>query len=84
MDENSQKTKIAVVAIMIEDASISEKVNALLHQYADKIVGRMGIPYREKNINIISVVIDAEPNEINSLSGNLGRLAGVRVKVLTA
>ena len=79
-----EQTKIAVVAIMIEDASLSDKVNALLHQYADKIVGRMGIPYREKNVNIISVVMDAEPNEINSLSGNLGRLSGVRVKVLTA
>ena len=78
------QTKIAVVAIMIEDAEISDKVNALLHQYADKIVGRMGIPYREKNVNIISVVIDAAPDEINSLSGNLGRLAGVRVKVLSA
>ncbi|MBE7019793.1 MAG: iron-only hydrogenase system regulator [Ruminococcaceae bacterium] len=79
-----EQTKIAVVAIMVEDASVSDKVNALLHQYADKIVGRMGIPYREKNVNIISVVMDAMPNEINSLSGNLGRLAGVRVKVLTA
>ena len=76
-------SKIAVIALMIEDASVSDKVNALLHQYADKIVGRMGIPYREKNVNIISVVIDAKPNEINSLSGNLGRLYGVRVKVLT-
>ena len=78
------QTKIAVIALMIEDAAVSDKVNALLHQYADKIVGRMGIPYREKNVNIISVVIDAAPDEINSLSGNLGRLSGVRVKVLTA
>ena len=76
-------SKIAVIALMIEDSSVSDKVNVLLHQYADKIVGRMGIPYREKNVNIISVVIDAKPNEINSLSGNLGRLSGVRVKVLT-
>ncbi len=78
------ETKIAVIAMMIEDASVSDKVNNLLHQYADKVVGRMGIPYREKNLNIISVVIDAAPDEINSLSGNLGRLPGVRVKVLTA
>ncbi len=78
------ETKIAVIAMMIEDASVSDKVNTLLHQYADKVVGRMGIPYREKNLNIISVVIDAAPDEINSLSGNLGRLPGVRVKVLTA
>jgi putative iron-only hydrogenase system regulator len=78
------QTKIAVIALMIEDASVSDQVNTLLHQYADKIVGRMGIPYREKKVNIISVVIDATQNEINSLSGNLGRLSGVRVKVLTA
>lgn len=77
-------TKIAVVAILIEDVAVSDKVNGLLHQYGDKIVGRMGIPYREKNVNIISVVMDAFPDEINSLSGNLGRLPGVRVKVLTA
>ncbi|MBO5409254.1 MAG: iron-only hydrogenase system regulator [Clostridia bacterium] len=76
--------KIAVVAILIEDVSVSDQVNGLLHQYAEKIVGRMGIPYREKNVNIISVVMDATPDEINSLSGNLGRLSGVRVKVLTA
>ncbi len=79
-----QLTKIAVIAIMIEDAAVSDKVNALLHRYADKIVGRMGIPYREKHVNIISVVIDASSDEINSLSGNLGRLSGVRVKVLIA
>ena len=74
-------TKIALIALMIEDASVSDQVNTLLHQYADKIVGRMGIPYREKKVNIISVVIDATQNEINSLSGNLGRLSGVLVKV---
>ena len=79
-----QTSKIAVVAILIEDVSLSDKVNGLLHQYGNKIVGRMGIPYREKNVHIISVVMDATSDEINSLSGNLGRIKGVRVKVLTA
>ena len=55
----------------------------MLHQYRDSIIGRMGLPYRDKKLNIISVVIDALPDEINSLSGNLGRLPGVKVKVLT-
>ncbi len=77
-------TKIAVIAILIEDTNVSDKVNELLHAHGDKIVGRMGIPYREKGVNIISVVMDATSDEINSLSGNLGRLQSVRVKVLTA
>ncbi len=77
-------TKIAVIAILIEDVSVSDKVNSLLHQYGDKIVGRMGIPYREKGVNIISVVMDASMDEINSLSGGLGRIPNVRAKVLSA
>ncbi len=84
MENNTENTKIAVIAIMIEDTSVSDQVNELLHRYADKIVGRMGIPYREKNVNIISVVMDAQRDDINALSGNLGRIPGVRCKVLTA
>lgn len=75
--------KIAVVAIIVEDNSVSDQVNELLHRYGERIVGRMGLPYREKKVNIISVVMDAPQDEINALSGNLGRIAGVRVKVLT-
>lgn len=79
-----KETKIAVIAILIEDVSVSDRVNELLHRYGDKIVGRMGLPYREKGINIISVVMDAPADQINTLSGSLGRLQSVRVKVLTA
>ncbi len=75
--------KIAVIAIILENMSLSDKVNDLLHHHGDKIVGRMGLPYRERGLNIISVVMDAPQDEINALSGNLGRLSGVRVKVLT-
>ena len=77
------ETKIAVIAIIVEDQTVSDRVNALLHQYRSRIVGRMGLPYREKNVNIISVVMDAPQDEINALSGNLGRIPTVRVKALT-
>lgn len=76
-------TTIAVIAIIVEDTHVSERVNSMLHEYSDKIIGRMGLPYRDKKLSIISVVIDALPDDINSLSGNLGRLPGVKVKVLT-
>ena len=76
-------TNIAVIAIIVEDVQAIDRVNSMLHQYRDSIIGRMGLPYRDKKLNIISVVIDALPDEINSLSGNLGRLPGVKVKVLT-
>lgn len=77
------ETKIAVIAIIVEDQTVSDRVNALLHQYRSRIVGRMGLPYREKNVNIICVVMDAPQDEINALSGNLGRIPKVRVKALT-
>ena len=68
------ETKIALIGIIVEDVQAVERVNALLHQYSDYIVGRMGLPYREKNVNIISVVVDAPENAISSLSGKLGMI----------
>ena len=65
-------------------AKAVETVNALLHEFREHVVGRMGIPYRLKNVNIISVVLDAPAEKINSLSGKLGMLSGVSSKVLTA
>ena len=75
--------KIAVVAIIIENPDSVEKVNALLHDYRDYVVGRMGLPYRERGISVINVVIDALPEVINSLSGKIGMIGGVKSKVLT-
>lgn len=77
------ETKIAVLAIIVTEYSAVETVNALLHDYRDNIVGRMGIPYRQKNVNIISVVLDATIETINGLSGKLGMIKGVSSKVLT-
>ena len=76
------ETRIAIIGIIIEDASTTGRVNELLHGCGEFIIGRMGIPYREKNISIISVVIDAEPDVINQVSGRLGRLSGASVKTV--
>ena len=78
------ENNIAVVAIMVNDLDAVERINALLHDFGDYIVGRMGIPYRQKNLNVISVVMDAPQTIINSLSGKLGMIDGVTSKVLTA
>lgn len=76
--------KLAVVAIIIDDIEAVERVNAILHEFGDYIIGRMGIPYRQKSVNVISVVIDAPIEIINSLSGKMGMVKGVSSKVLTA
>ena len=76
--------KLAVVAIIIEDIQAVDRVNAILHDFGDHIIGRMGIPYRQKEVNVISIVIDAPTEVINSLSGKLGMVKGVSSKVLTA
>lgn len=78
------ENKIAVLAVIVDDYSSVDKVNSLLHEFRDFVVGRMGIPYRLKNVNVISVVLDAPIEAINSLSGKLGMIKGVSSKVLTA
>ena len=74
------QTKVAVMSIIVEDSESVEKLNALLHEYRDFIIGRMGIPYRRKNINIISLAIDAPQDTISALAGKLGKLPRVSVK----
>lgn len=78
------ENKIAVLAIIVEEYQAVETVNTLLHEFREYVVGRMGIPYRQKNVNIISVVLDAPAEKINGLSGKLGMIKGVSSKVLTA
>ncbi len=72
--------RIGVVAILVEDKKNIDDVNKLLSCYGDSIVGRMGIPYKEKQCNIISLIVDGTTDEIGSLTGKLGRLEGVTVK----
>ncbi len=78
--EPTTATRVAVITIIVEEPSCVPAINAILHSAADCIIGRMGIPYREKNISIISVAVDADPNVINNISGKLGRLSGATVK----
>ena len=74
------ESRVAVIGILVEDRESAEAVNAILHTYGEYILGRMGIPYREKNVNIISIAIDAPQDVINSLSGQIGKLKGVSAK----
>lgn len=76
--------KIAVVAIIINKYENVEKVNELLAGFRDNIIGRMGLPIKERGVSVISVVMDAKMEVINGLSGKLGMLSGVSCKVLTA
>ena len=73
-------TRVGVISIIVEDETSVGALNELLHSYGEYIVGRMGIPYREKNINIISVAVDAPMNVINNISGKIGKLSGVSAK----
>lgn len=76
------ESRIALVAIIVEDLSSAEQINTILHEYGKYIVGRMGIPYRDRGISIISVVVDAPNDVISSLSGKLGMLRGVNIKTV--
>lgn len=77
------ETKISVVAMIISDKNAVERVNGLLHDFGEYIVARLGVPYKEKNVNVITVVVDAPQNIVNSLTGKLGMVEGVSSKVLT-
>lgn len=80
MSEN----RLAVLSIIIEDREQSAKVNALLHDFGECVIGRMGIPYRERGVSVICVVLDAPTELINTLTGKLGMLTGVSAKTLTS
>ena len=73
-------TRVALLAIIVEDSDAAEKINDLLHEFAPFIIGRMGIPYVKKNISIISVAMDAPQDVVSALSGKIGNLKGVSVK----
>ncbi|MBQ7236162.1 MAG: iron-only hydrogenase system regulator [Clostridia bacterium] len=77
------ESKIAVVAIIVSDLTAVERINSLLHTFGEHIIGRLGLPYKQKKVNVISVVMDAPQEIINSLSGKLGMIDGVSSKVLT-
>jgi len=77
----ADNTRLAILSIIVEDRESAEKINGMLHEYAQYIVGRMGMPYPKKGVSIISIIIDAPETAIASLSGKLGQLRGVSAKV---
>ena len=72
--------RVAVMAIIVDKKESIEQLNLTLHEYGDFIIGRMGIPYKERKINILSIAIDAPENTISSLAGKLGNIDGINVK----
>ena len=74
------QTRVAVMSIIVENADSVERINSILHEFGEYIIGRMGIPYRKRRISIISIALDAPQNTISAISGRIGALDGVSVK----
>ena len=77
-----KENRVAIISMIISDKESIQSVNELLHEYGEYICGRMGLPYRERGLNIICIVIDAPMDSISALSGKLGRLSGVTSKAV--
>ena len=76
------ETRVALLGIIVEKTESTMRLNQLLHEYADYIIGRMGIPYKERSVNIISVAVDAPQDIISALSGKIGTIDGISVKTV--
>lgn len=76
------ETRVAIIGIIVENTESVEKMNLILHEYRDYIVGRMGIPYSKRHIQVISVIVDAPNDVISALSGKLGMLPDVTTKTI--
>ena len=80
LEEENMETRVAVMSVIVENADMVERLNAILHEYGEFIIGRMGIPYRKRKVNIIAIALDAPQNTISALSGKIGALPGISVK----
>ncbi len=76
------ETRVALLGIVVENENSIEKINKLLHEYRQYIIGRMGIPYEKRKINVISIALDAPTDVVSALSGKIGRLSGVSTKAV--
>ena len=76
------ETRVSIIGIIVESTDSIDKLNDLLHEYGEYIIGRMGIPYQKKDVNIISIALDAPVDVINTLSGKIGMLDGISSKVV--
>lgn len=86
VEQNNEKIaaecRICVISIIVSDLSVAEQINAALSAYGEYIIGRMGVPYKQKNVSVISVALDAPVEVTNALTGKIGKLSGVYVKAL--
>lgn len=82
MNATNPETRVAIIGIIVENPRQVDVLNQLLHEFSPYIIGRMGIPYQKRNINIISVAIDAPQDQINTLTGKIGRLTGISAKTV--
>lgn len=82
--DDFMENKISVISIIVQEKEASGAINSLLHEFGQYIVGRMGLPYRERNVSIICIVLDAPSNVTSALSGKLGMIKGVSTKTITA
>ena len=80
----TMETRVALLAIIVKDGTAVSELNELLHQYGDYIIGRMGVPYRERGVNVMSIALDAPGDVISALSGKIGRLQGITAKTVYA
>lgn len=78
------ETRVALIGIIVEEEASVERMNRILHEYAPYILGRMGVPHRERGMSIISIVIEAPADQISALSGKLGMLPGISTKTVTS
>ena len=76
------ETRLALIGIVVENNESAQKINDVLHEYGEYIVGRMGIPYRKRNVSVISIVIDAPSDVISALAGKLGMIPDVNIKTV--
>jgi putative iron-only hydrogenase system regulator len=79
--ETAEK-RLALIGIIVEEPNSVNEINALFHQYRDYVIGRMGLPYKERKVSVISITIDAPQDIINTLSGKIGKLNGVSAKTI--
>ena len=82
MEKGTENTRVTLIGIIVEDPEAAIRINGLLHEYGEYIIGRMGIPYRAKNISVLSVVMDAPQEIVNALTGKLGMICGITAKTL--
>lgn len=78
------ETRIAIIGIIVENNESTKALNDVLHEFNEVIIGRMGLPYKSRKIGVISIIVDADNNTINTLSGKLGMLRGINVKTMYA